>query len=296
MIRNSGLNPPRILILILTLVISACSTSTPPLLVPSVIAPIVPTPTVPPPLVQALVSPTLAPTLPPTFTPTFIPAGATRTLVPTVSPLPFPTRTETPTPGPSPTPSVPTAFSPDGKAVACHSGPAREYNPNVTLAFNKSSEIVGVDAERHWWYVKVQLASGNYVTCWVQDKTVVTGGDLAAVPVTEFAPAQVTAVNIILDGDYTRAINCSNTDDKITFHFKGEIVADGPVEKLRYLWETNAGPKYQPETNRVRAWNEPRTTRLDLALPAREGTYSLTLRTIFPNEIVWVVQFVVKCQ
>lgn len=171
--------------------------------------------------------------------------------------------------------------------------------PDQAFAVHKSfkaAEIVGQDESGLWWYLKVTETQGRYSFCWASKKKVTTSGDLSAISVTEAEAASVTAVNIYLDGDYTQLVACDRKTDKPEFHFTGEIVTNGPIKKLRYQWETNTGAKFPPEQIQVLAWDDPARLKLNLSVPAQEGAYSLTLRTIYPNEMVWVVQFIVKCQ
>jgi hypothetical protein len=177
--------------------------------------------------------------------------------------------------------------------VPCMKGPDQAFAVHKSF---KAADIVGQDETGLWWYLKVGESQGRYSFCWVSSKNVNTSGDLSTIPVTEAEEASVTAVNIYLDGDYTQKITCGKKTDKPEFRFTGEIVTNGPSKKLRYQWETNAGPKYPPEQIQVLAWDDPARLKLNLSVPARDGTYSLTLRTIYPNEMIWVVQFVVKCQ
>jgi hypothetical protein len=188
---------------------------------------------------------------------------------------------------------VPTAFTPDGNDVRCFAGPGIEYQPGTAF---KQAEIVGKDEDGLWWYVKVYDRQMKAVFCWVSDKKVNAAGDLSVVPLMEVTPASVTAVNIYLDGDYTQTVECSKKSGNPVFHFSGEIVTDGPVKKMKYIWETNAGMKFPEQQKNVLAWDSPARFKLQISVPAREGTYSLTLRTTFPNELIWVVQFVVMCK
>jgi len=219
---------------------------------------------------------------------------------PTATLLPQPPTalvTGTPLPPATSIPESPLAHSPAGNVVECYSGPAKEYQPGVTDEFTSSAEIVGIHEASGWWYVRVHEKSGSEKHCWVDQQSVTTSGDISKILVVEAAPAQVTAVNIFLDnGEATREINCANPYDQPTFRFRGEIVADGPVPRLKYQWETDAGPKFPPQTGLVRAWDAPQAFELELTVPARAGTYFLSLRTILPNEVVGLLQFVVKCK
>jgi hypothetical protein len=162
--------------------------------------------------------------------------GPTQTFAPTRTAIPFPSGT--------PTPSGPMAWSPDKDAVLCMKGPDKTF---AVRKLFKAAEIVGQDESGLWWYLKVAETQGRYSFCWASKKKVVTSGDLSAVSVTEAEAASVTAVNIYLDGEYTQKIACGKKTDKPEFRFTGEIVTNGSVKKLRYQWETNAGPKYPPE-------------------------------------------------
>ena len=226
------------------------------------------------------------------LTSTLQPRQSTETVAPTRTAIPFPSATPTFGSG-QPTPSVPTAFSPDGSDVRCFKGPGIEYQPGLVF---KQAEFVGKDEQGLWWYVKIYDSQMNSVFCWVSDKKVNAAGDLSVVPLTEVTPASVTAVNIYLDGDYTQTVECSKKSGNLEFHFTGEIVTDGPVKKMKYRWETSAGAKFAEQQKNVLAWDSPARFKLQVSVPAREGTYSLTLRTVYPNELIWNVQFMVKCK
>jgi hypothetical protein len=130
----------------------------------------------------------------------------------------------------------------------------------------------------------------------VNTKDASTAGNIANVPVTETERASVTAVNISIDGNSTQEVACGQDTAKPEFRFTGEIITNGPVEKLRYQWITDAGGKFSLEQTQIRAWDAPARFEFNISVPAQEGTYSLILRTISPNEIIKVVQFAVKCQ
>jgi hypothetical protein len=238
--------------------------------------------------------------IPASFTPTLIPAPLTKTPAYTATPIPFPTKSPTPTPGPSPTPSVLTASSPDGNPVECYKGPDIGY---ITVTKFKTAEIVGIDEAGKWWYLKIDQGQGRHVWCWVLQKNVAIGGDFSYVPVTEPEAAQVTDVSIYIRDEspdafygYVQTVPCGKKADKPVFHFLGRISTDGPIQKVKYVWETNAPAKFSPEQTRVQGWRDPREIKLDLSVPAQEGTYFLRLWVQSPNEMLWIVQFVVKCQ
>ncbi len=228
-------------------------------------------------------------------TPTLIPAEPTHTTAPSRTPIPFPSSTPT-TFGGSPTPSVPTAFTEGENEVACSKGPGKEYSSKTGYKFPGGAEIVGTDMDDKWWYVKIRYGLGQYKYCWMPRKSVATGGDLSPVPVVEPEEMLVTVLNIYLVGDYTQTVSCAKKADSPVFRFTAEIVADGPVKTVKYTWETSAGVKFKQEVARIRSWDEPARLKLNLTVPAQAGTYSLTLRTVYPNEMSWVVQFNVKCQ
>ena len=261
------------------LMFSACAAPTPDLPIPTN----APTLTVIPTGMPVPASATFTPL--PTATVTLLPAGPTKTPAPTRTAIPFPSGTSTP--------GGPMVWSPDKDEVPCMKGPDQAFAVHKSF---KAAEIVGQDETGLWWYIRVDEPQGRYSFCWVSGKKVFTSGDLSIVPVTEAEQASVSAVNISLDGGYTQMVSCDKKTDKPEFRFTGEIVTNGPVKKLRYQWETNAGTKFPPEQIQVLAWDDPARLKLNLSVPAQAGTYSLTLRTIYPNEMVWVVQFVVKCQ
>jgi hypothetical protein len=228
----------------------------------------------------------------PTMTVTPLPVKPTKTPASPQTALPFPSAISTLKNGQQ-TPSVPTLYASDENEIQCFKGPGLEYEPVYTF---KTAEIIGTDETRLWWYLKMYDRLGKPISCWVNTQKTSTAGDLSSVSVTESETASVTAVNLSLVGDDTQTVGCNPNTAQIEFQFTGEIVANGPVKKLRYQWETNAGQKFAPEQAQVPAWDNPVRFKLNLPVPAQAGTYSLTLRTIYPNEIVSVVQFVVKCQ
>jgi hypothetical protein len=288
-----------VFVTLLVVLLSTCSSPTPELIPPSTV--LLPSSTLLLATETLIPLPSTSTSQPDTPTPIFLPAEATQPQVPTRTPMPFLSGTPTPvgdipTPSVTPTPSVPTAYSMDGKPVPCSKGPGIEYLPNITNEFDSQAEIVGKDKTGKWWYMRIAKNDGSNVYCWVQDKMVATGGDLSKVVVVEPQAGSVTAVNIYLDTDYIRTVVCGQKGETVSFRFRGEIVADGPIKAAKYIWETNAGVKPKTEQIPVRAWNDPANLKLNLTVPAKEGTYSLTLRVTFPNEMLWVVQFGVKCQ
>ena len=271
---------PSIIVLFI-LAVSACAAPTP----------VLPDPThgptltlIPTATLMTAVDATQTLTVVPSVTVTSLPAGPTKTSVPTGTAIPFPSGTSTP--------SVPMAWSPEKDDVPCMKGPDQAFAVHKSF---KAAEIVGQDETGLWWYIKVDESKGRYSFCWVSKKKVSASGNFSIVPVTEPEDASVMAVNISLDGDYTQTVACGKKTDKPEFRFTGEIVTNGPVKKLKYQWETNAGIKFPLEQTQVLAWDDPARFKITISVPAQEGTYSLTLRTIYPNEMVWVVQFMVKC-
>lgn len=237
-------------------------------------------------------TPTDTPTLIvlPSATATPLPSEATETPAPTRTAIP--SNTSVPLNG-SPTPQVPTVLSANGKDVQCYLGPGMEYAPTFTF---KAAEIVGKDKAGLWWYIQTYDKLAKPIFCWVNTQDASTAGNIANIPVTEAEKASVTAVNISIDGNSTQEVACGQDTAKPEFRFNGEIVTNGPVDKLRYQWMTDVGDKFSPEQTQIRAWDAPARFEFDISVPAQEGTYSLVLRTISPNEMVRAVQFVVKCR
>jgi hypothetical protein len=168
-----------------------------------------------------------------------------------------------------------------------------EYEPSEVF---KAAEIAGKDETGQWWYLRFFDQRLKPVFCWVDRQKTTQAGDLDNIPVTEAEAASVTTVKITPEGSQTQVITCGQPAAPLEFRFNGEIATSGPLEKLRYQWVTDAGTKFPPELTRVQAWDDPARLTLTVQAPAQEGTYSLTLRTIYPNEMVTVVQFRVKCQ
>jgi hypothetical protein len=241
-------------------------------------------------------------------TPTQVPPTSTSeptlTRMPTLTALPSatitssaePTNTPTPTPEPpngSPTPAIPLVISPDGKDIQCYFGPGVEYTP--TFAF-KMAEIIGKDQAGLWWYVQTYDKLAKPIYCWVNAKNVRIAGGLSNVLITEAERGSVTAINISIVGNSTQEIACGQDTTLLEFHFTGEMTTNGSVDKLRYQWMTDAGTKFSAEQTQIRAWDAPARVEISIPVPAQEATYSLTLRTIFPNEMVQTAQFTVKCR
>jgi len=280
----------RFLVLLVFILLSACVRPTPQ---PSPLTR-TPTPLVP---VVASARPAISPVLsafPEIASPTVtsLPSIPTRTPSLTRTAIPFPSETPTYVDG-SPTPSVPLALSPQKEAVQCFKGPGIEYQPSYSF---KIAEIVGKDQTGLWWYIQSYDSLLRPFYCWVSVKEINTAGNLSTVPVTEAFSASVTAVNIYLDGDDTQIVDCSRQTSQSVFNFRGEIVTDGPLKKLKYIWETDAGVKFTQEQTQVSAWDAPLQARQQISVPAQSASYSLTLRSIYPNELVWRIQFTVQCK
>ena len=276
------------IIVFFLLVLSACAAPmpVPPTLTHEPTSTIIPTAT------MIAMRATVTLTAVPSATVTSLPAGPGKTQAPTRAAIPFPSRTSTAVGG-SPTPSIPIVLSLDGKDVQCSKGPVIESEPRYTF---KTAEIVGKDATSQWWYIKMYDKLGNPLFCWVNVNKTGTAGILSNVPVTEAEAASVTSVSISLDGDNTQTVACGQSTENLEFHFTGKIVTNGPIAGLRYQWETNAGPKFSTKQIQVLAWDNPARPQINISVPAQAGIYSLTLRTINPNEMVQVMQFGVKCQ
>jgi hypothetical protein len=179
------------------------------------------------------------------------------------------------------------------EGVQCHTGPGFEYAPTFTI---RAAQIVGKDKTGLWWYIQTYDKQADLIICWVDAQSVHTAGKLSNVAVTEAEQASVTAVNISIDGNNVQEITCGQNAAKPEFHFTGEITSSGPIDKLRYQWVTDTGTKLPLEQTQIRAWDAPARFEINIPAPAQEGTYSITLRTISPNEMVQVAQVNVQCR
>lgn len=244
-----------------------------------------PTPVAPTAIRESTLSPAPTLTVPPSATITPPPIEPTDTPTPTINPSELPNG--------SPTPTIPMVLASDKDGTQCHIGPGVEYAPIFTI---KAAQIVGKDKTGLWWYIQTYDKQAKPIFCWVDTKNVHAAGKLSTVQVTEAEQASVTAVNISIDGNNVQEITCGQNAAKPEFHFTGEITSNGPVDKLRYQWVTDAGARFSPEQIQIRAWDAPARFEINISTPAQEGTYSLTLRTISPNEMVQVAQFGVKCR
>jgi hypothetical protein len=184
------------------------------------------------------------------------------------------------------------AFSSSGSPLGCYKGTAAEYKPLVDFT---RAEIIGVDVAGKWWYLKVDLGLGKLIDCWVSQRNVMTGGNLSAIPVAEPQSAQITDLGIYVTSN-PRFVNCNALVDMPLLEFSGWIRADGPLDEVKYTWETSAPAQLAlPGAIQIVGWHVPREVTVRLPVPARAGAYSLMLRSLAPNEMVSSITFVVQC-
>jgi hypothetical protein len=166
----------------------------------------------------------------------------------------------------------------------------------------KITQIVGKDGSGKWWFLMINKGRGVYVPCWVSVERVTTGGDLAGLSVTEPELPQITQVKVTVPGqpatgaEYTQTIACDTGITNTTLHFTGQVSADGPFEDVGYLWTTDAPARFQPGHTPVKAWDAPAEIDVDLPVPSQAGSYTLTLRTTFPMEVLGELRFTIKCK
>ena len=237
-------------------------------------------------------------TLLPIQTPTLLMAGS-QTLLPisTATLAPFPTMTPTAF-GRTATPPVPIAFTTDGKPQSCYKGPSLAYATRDMFAI---AQIVGKDAGGGWWYLLVYKGNGIFVYCWASGEQVTTGGNLGGLSVIEPDLPAITQVEVHPSGqpatgtEYVQTIVCDGGKSKTTLHVTGLIFADGPLARVGYAWRSDAPAQLEPGHAAVSAWDAPAQIRVDLSVPAQAGSYSLSLRTTFPLEVVGTLRFTLRC-
>jgi len=163
------------------------------------------------------------------------------------------------------------------------------------------AQIVGKDATGRWWYLLVYKGNGIFINCWASSKQVTTGGNLVGLSVSEPKLPQITRVEVGVSGqatteaEYTQTISCDGSASKVTLQFTGLVFADGPMERIGYAWESDAPSQLKPGQTSVAAWNAPAQIPVDLSVPAQAGSYSLSLRTTFPLEVVGELRFRLQC-
>jgi hypothetical protein len=238
--------------------------------------------------------------------PTSIPRKATYTSQPAETPdmlatqtlLPIPTETliffatTTSTPfGGTATSSVPMAYAPDRKPVACYKGPGAEYIPKTTI---KLAQIIGRDETGKWWYLIVHQGQGAFIYCWVSDEKVAIGGNLSDLLVVEPELAQITQIKIdATTADLIQTTSCANNS---TLHFTGHIFSDGPLQNISYAWDTDSQVRLPRGQISIKSWDAPAEIKLEFPAPAQAGTYFLRLSTTYPMENSGTLQFEVKCK
>jgi len=148
----------------------------------------------------------------------------------------------------------------------------------------------------------INKGQGVYVSCWVSVDQVSIGGDLSDLSVTEPELPQITSVKVIApsqpanDTEYVQTIVCDAGLTNTTLHFTGQISADGPIKNVGYIWKTDAPAQFQPGRASVKAWDAPAEINVDVPVPSQAGTYSLSLRTTFPAEVLGELRFTLKCK
>lgn len=226
-------------------------------------------------------------------------ASSTLLPIPTATLIFFATVTATPYGGTA-TPPVPLAYALDGKPTACYKGPSPAY---IQMDVFKITQIVGRDASGKWWFLMINKGRGVYVPCWVSVDRVATGGNLAGLSVAEPGLPQITQVKVTFPGQpaagvpYVQTIACdAGLTNTTTLHFIGQIFTDGPLEDVGYLWTTDAPAQFQPGRAPVKAWDAPAEIAVNVSVPSQAGTYTLSLRTTFPMEVLGELRFTLKCK
>lgn len=245
--------------------------------------------------------------------PTAVPLPATHTSLPGETPqtlatstlLPIPTETliffptSTATVGGTATPPVPVAYAEEETLEACYKGPSRAYIQTDSFEI---AAITGKDESGEWWYVLFPKGQGVFVNCWVAGDEVTTGGNLESLLVTQAELPQITEAKIesanqtAEDREIVKTVACGHDSPDAVLHFIGRIFANGPVERVGYIWDTNAPVDFKPEQTAIEAWDTPARINLALSVPAQSATYSLSLRTTFPMEAVGELRFTVQCK
>ncbi len=238
------------------------------------------------------------PTLLPIDTPTLLPPDTQPAPIFTETLILFATATSTPNGGTA-TPPVPVAYAIDGEPQTCYKGPSLAY---IKMDAFKIARIVGKDLAEQWWFLLIDKGQGLYVSCWVSSDQVTTGGNLASLSVTEAELPQITRVQVSVPGqaetgaEYVQTIACDTGLTNTTIRFTGQIFTDGPLADLGYVWTTDAHVRFQVKHTSVKAWDAPAQVEVDLPVPSKAGSYSLSLRTTFPTEMLDELRFTVKCK
>jgi hypothetical protein len=239
-------------------------------------------------------SPTSIP-LQPTYTSI---AAETPEIIATPTLILFATMTATPNAGTA-TPPVPLAATLDGKPQACYKGPSLAY---IQLDTFNIARIIGKDTTGKWWYLSIYKRDGIFINCWVAGDQVITGGNLSSLSVNEPELPQITQIQVDIpdrpekDAPYTQTIACDAGLTNTSLHFVGHIFTNGPIEDVGYRWTTDAPAQFQPGHTPVKAWDAPAQVDVDLSVPSQAGTYTLSLRTTFPMEMLGELRFTVKCK
>ena len=173
------------------------------------------------------------------------------------------------------------------------SGPGAAFAPTKTF---EMAEIVGRERTGAWWFLKIDEKLGRYTFCWVPVEAVAASGELASVPVTEPESASLTEVTVQIAETETQTVACGPQADPVVFHLTGQIRANGPLKRVKYTWETDAGLKFPLEQVEIASWEMPARFEQTLRVPAEAQSYTVTLHAQFPNELVWVGTLTVKCR
>ncbi len=239
-------------------------------------------------LVLAMLACNLPANTPVTETPTeentAIPTQPSVTEAPTQTLLP----TNTPPPTLTSTPSVPTVFAKD-VGVNCRFGPGIAWVPVSSVGVGQSSQIVGMNSDRSWWYIVDPFNSGQ--KCWVSVSVTNAGGNLSLVPVVESPKATVTKVTVDVDPKTISVPGCSGPIPPS--QIKGTIETNGPTT-VKWHFETQQDGSMTEQTTEFDTFGS-KDFSVAYTPTLTAGTYWVRLIVTSPNDIQGEAKYTIAC-
>lgn len=222
----------------------------------------------PDPLSEAMTSTAIANSIYTNLTQTAIaiPASPTALATPvaatnTATALPTATSGETPTPNLTPSPTItltqtPTPLltqTPIGVFISvsqntnCRTGPGKIYDYVGALLVGETTEVVGREATRNYWYVRNPDRKGQYCWLWGEYATIV--GDTSRLPILTPPPTPTPRPNF--SAEYIRHDSCSGV------YFVFDVNNTGGITFQSYqieLEDTETGAIVTRQSNTFETW------------------------------------------
>ena len=218
----------------------------------------------------------------PTITKMVLPT-ATLTPVPSETPLP----SETPSPTATATPSFPIVL-PKDISINCRFGFGVEWAIVGSLLENQYATLLGRNLTSSWWYVT--LDEGLETNCWVSADVTEASGNLGSIPVLDQSQAFATDLTV-QNPETISAPGCLGPIQPL--NLQGTIEANGPGIVSWHFESEQSGIISNRSTSFIEAGTK--TVADSFIPPVAEGTYTIKLVVIRPNEIEAQASYIIEC-